>query len=257
MVTRFTGGADSGEGPTAAARFAGMTWYRGETEYDAKAQVKDMSAGVTYSFAWIPPLEPVSDWGKAGLGMFADVAKMEFQRLGFAQIGGFKVKRRSYPANLGEKAQKWAKGLRFHVLKPPSKVSYRGVRGGNETESLTLSERNVIDGKVTAIMIDGDPIVPVIAADPSTSDFFRADADLALDHSGVVKERNIDDIRWLTPDQIEMVDGPNKRLSEEMRKHPEWHDEATQRFPKPAETGDPDSLEWDRIKGEWKQKRKH
>ena len=231
MVTRFAGGADSGEGPTAAARFKGVTWYRAETEYEAKAQVKDMTAGVTYSFAWIPPLEPVSDWGKDGLAMFADVSKMRFQRLGFAQLGGFKVTR-SYPANLGEKAQKWATGLRFFVLKPPPTVSYRGVRGGTETESLTLSQRTVIDGTVTAIMIGGDPIVPVIAADADTASFFRADAALGLDHSGVVKERNIDDVRWLLPDQIEMVNGPYRQFADYAKKNPDWRDARASRSPR-------------------------
>ncbi|MEO8690885.1 MAG: hypothetical protein ABI611_22055 [Solirubrobacteraceae bacterium] len=253
LVTSFAGGADSGEGPTAAARFKGVTWYRAETEYEAKAQVRDMTRDVTYSFAWIPPIEPVSDWGKDGLAMFADVSKMRFQRLGFAQLGGFKVKR-SYPANLGEKSQKWASGLRFFVLKPPPTVNYRGVRGGNETESLTLSQRTVADGTVTAIMIDGDPIVPVIAADQDTANFFRADAALGLDHSGVVKERNVNDIRWLLPDQIEMVNGPYRQLIDYTKKNPDWRERTG--FPKPKELGDPDSLEWDGIKGEWRQKRK-
>ena len=248
MVTRFAGGVDSGEGPT-AARFKGVTWYRAETEYEAKAQVKDMTAGVTYSFAWIPPIEPVSDWGKAGLAMFADVSKMEFQRLGFAQLGGFKVNR-SYPANLDEKAEKWANGLRLFVLKPPPTVNYRGVRVGNETESLTLSQRTVVDGTVTAIMIDGDPIVPVIAADENTANFFRADAALGLDHSGVVKERNIDDIRWLLPGQIEMVNGPYRQFADYTKKNPDWRERTG--FPKPKELGDPGSLEWDRIKDEWR-----
>jgi len=176
------------------------------------------------------------------------------RRLGFAQIGGFDVKRRSYPANLGEKAQKWAVGLRFHVLRPPSKVSYRGVRGGTETESLTLADRDVVDGKVRAIVIDGTPIVPVMAADQQTAAFFRADAALGLDHSGVVKETNIDDIRWLRPEQIEMVDGPGRRFMDHIKEHPDWRKDLG--FPKGNDLGDPDSLQWDRIKGQWVQKRK-
>jgi hypothetical protein len=32
-------------------------------------------------------MAPESDWANAGLAMFADVSKMEFERLEFAQIG--------------------------------------------------------------------------------------------------------------------------------------------------------------------------
>jgi len=244
----------SGAAAFAASGGGGSGGEGGRRTPEAKAQVKDMDPGVTYSFAWIPPIEPVSDWGKAGLAMFADVSKMEFQRLGFAQLRGFRVLR-SYPANL-EKAQKWANGLRFFVLKPPPTVKYRGVRGGNETESLTLSQRTVADGTVTAIMIDGDPIVPVIAADQNTANFFRRLASLGLDHGDVVKERNIDDIRWLLPDQIEMIYGPYRQFLDYTKENPEWRPLG---FPKPQELGDGDSLdslEWDRIKGEWRQKRK-
>ena len=115
------------------------------------------------------------------------------------------------PVNLSDQSQRWAAGLRFHVLQPPSKVAYRGVRGGHETESLTLADRDVVDGKVRAILIDGTPVVPILAADQQTTGFFRADADLALDHSGVVQEVNIDEIRWVLPDQIEMIDGVRGR----------------------------------------------
>jgi hypothetical protein len=177
---------------------------------------------------------------------------VEFVRLEFAQIGGFKVKRRTYPANLSDQAQQWAAGLRFHVLQPPSKVAYRGVRGGHETQSLTLADRDVVDGKVRAILIDGTPVVPILAADRQTTGFFRADADLALDHSGVVQEVNIDEIRWVRPEQIEMIDGPFADVLEWTKKHPNWEKELP--FPKPAPLGDPNSLEWDRYKGRWVQK---
>ncbi|MDT5127694.1 MAG: protein-arginine deiminase [Mycobacterium sp.] len=250
---RFTGGVVSGEGPTAEARFQGLSWQRARSESEAKAKFSSMDPSSTYVFTWIPPLAPETGWSSGGLAKFADVAKMEFLRLGFAQIGGFSVKRRSFSANLSEKAQRWATGVRFHVLRPPNTVAYRGVRGGRESASLTLVDRDVVDGTVRAIIIDGTPVVPILAADQTTAEFFRATSAIKLDHSGVVLEPNIDEIRWVRPEQIEMIDGPFARFVQWTKENPDWQKDLP--FPKPAPAGDPNPFVWDRYKGRWVQKK--
>ncbi|MDT5194595.1 MAG: protein-arginine deiminase, partial [Mycobacterium sp.] len=250
---RFTGGVVSGEGPTAEARFQGLSWQRARSEVEAKSKFSSMDPSSTYVFTWIPPLAPETDWSSGGLAKFADVAKMEFLRLGFAQIGGFSVKRRSFPANLSEKAQRWATGVRFQVLRPPNTVAYRGVRGGRESASLTLVDRDVVDGTVRAIIIDGTPAVPILAADQTTAEFFRATSTIKLDHSGVVLEPNIDEIRWVRPEQIEMIDGPFARFVQWTKENPDWQKDLP--FPKPAPAGDPNPFVWDRYKGRWVQKK--
>ncbi len=250
---RFKGGVDSGEGPTAEARFQGLSWQRARTESDARAKFTSMDPSATAAYTWIPPLAPETDWAPIGLARFADVSKMEFVRLGFAQIGGFSVKRRSYPAKLSDEVQKWATALRFNVLRPPNHVSYRGVRGGRETESLTLADRQVVDGTVRAIIIDGIAVVPILAADAQTTAFFRATSSIALDHGGVVLEANIDDIRWVRPEQIEMVDGPYARFIQWTKENPDWQKMLPFRKPEPA--GDPEPFTWDRYKGRWVPKR--
>jgi hypothetical protein len=255
FVFRFTGGRDSLQGPTAETRFQHVTWVQARNESEARAKVTK-AGDEMHLYSWIPPLAPQFDWENDGLAKFADVSKMEFQRLEFAQVGGFKVKGRSYPANLSKKVQQWALALRFFVLRPPAKISYRGVRGGSETESLRIEERDVVDGRVGAMMIHGTPIVPVIAADAQTLSFFRADADLSLDHSGVVTEGNIDEIRWLLPEQVEMVGGLQAQTIEFTKKHPNWEKELPFGKDKANGTGDP-GLQWDRDKGRWVQKKVH
>jgi hypothetical protein len=234
-----------------------MTWVRGHNEIEARTKVKkDYGPSTTYQYTWIPPTTPESDWDIGGLAKFADPAKIEFQRLGFAQIGGLSKKRGSYPANLSKKVQQWAEGLRFYVLRPPAQLPYRGVRGGRETESLRVEEHDVVDGRVRAIILDGTPIVPVIAADQQTAGFFRAATTLGLDHSGVVMVGNIDEFRWLKPDQIEMVDGPFAKFVKDTQQHPERYKRIIDQFPKGNDPGDPsDQLEWDRYKGQWRQKK--
>jgi len=253
LQLRFKGGVDSGEGPTVEARFQGLSWQRARSESEAKAKFSSMDPSSTYVFTWIPPLAPETDWSSGGLAKFANVAKMEFLRLGFAQIGGFSVKRRSVPVNLSEKAQGWAAGLRFHVLRPPNTVAYRGVRGGRESASLTLEDRSVVDGTVRAITVDGTPVVPILAADQTTTGFFRASSAIKLDHSGVVLEPNIDEIRWIRPEQIEMIDGPFARFVQWTKENPNWQKDLP--FPKPAPAGDPNPFVWDRYKGRWVQKK--
>ena len=86
---RFRGGADSGEGPTAEARFDGLSWARPQRVRGAgKVHVRRCVGDRPVT--WIPPLAPESDWEDGGLAKFADVTKVEFVRLEFAQVGGFR-----------------------------------------------------------------------------------------------------------------------------------------------------------------------
>ena len=174
FVFRFTGGADSGEGPTAEARFQGVTWERGRNEAEARASSRTPTPVRRTStpgfrrwrrslsgrpWAW-PSSLTSRKWSSSALSSRKSAAS----------------RWRTYAARLSEDGQKWALGLRFHVLRPPATISYRGVRGGSETESLTIEERDVIDGRVSAIIIDGVlGRACMIAADQQTLAFFRAE----------------------------------------------------------------------------------
>jgi hypothetical protein len=221
FILRFTGGVDSLEGPTAQARFQGLRVERGHDEGEARKKVKTDDPDATYQSFWIPPVAPAFAWENLGVGKFADTSRIEFQRLSFAQLGGFSI-RGPYPANLSTKIQTMAAGLRFHILRPPTAITYRGVRGQRETEAVKTEDRDVIDGRVTAMVIDGTPLVPVMAADQQTLGFFRADPALSLDDSGVVMESNVADVRWLRPEQIQMVGGFQAQSFSHAKEHPDW-----------------------------------
>jgi hypothetical protein len=117
----------------------------------------------------------------------------------------------SLSVNFKDQGERWAQERRFYVLRPPPEIHYRGVRGGNETKSLEIEERDVLGGRVSAIIIGGSPVVPVIAADSETAAWFRKSKAIELEQFVHVQESNIDDIRWLRPKQIAMIDTPQAR----------------------------------------------
>ena len=156
---------------------------------------------------------PPSSWGNwenGGLAKFADPSEITFQRLRFGGTRGFTLEGTT-TVNFKDQGGHWAQGLRFSVLRPPAAIHYRGMGGGNETESIQIKEWPVHGGRVSAIIIQGTPVVPVIAADGETTAWFRKSKAIELLQFDHVQESNIDDIRWLRPDQITMVDTPQAR----------------------------------------------
>jgi hypothetical protein len=203
----FKGAVDSGEGPTAEGRFTGIGWIQALSERDGIAQWNVADKSVRYQFAFIPPRDPIADgpsWTAVGMGGFADPDSLEFRRLGFAQVGGLKTYR-----NVTVNSSKWhryASSLRFFVLRPPDALPYRGARGGDEREPVTVRDVTVAGGTVPAMVVDDDPIVCVVAADDDTRNFFMKSTTIAIsDMNGALQVGNIDRVRFLDPDQVQLI----------------------------------------------------
>ena len=98
LVFRFSGGRVSADGPSAAARFEGLSYRRAYTESEAMTRWRNESryeADASYSFKWIDPqvmpspFELYTPFEKVALAKFADVRKIQFQNVEFAEWGGF------------------------------------------------------------------------------------------------------------------------------------------------------------------------
>jgi hypothetical protein len=208
---RFTGGVDSGEGPTAAARFAGLSYSVGRSEDEAMAARKASmeQAGSTHSTFWIKPLSPVAvppvGWTPVAVATFADLSQVEFQRLRFAQIGGFSTGGSIGPVDLSGRPV--MKQLEFLVLRVPPQIPYSGPGGGEKREEVTVSDRPVTGGAVPALMADGDPVIAVVAANDLTVGLFEAGGSALLvdDKVKALRVPHLSAVRWLAPDQLKVL----------------------------------------------------
>lgn len=214
LTFRFAGGVDSGEGPTAAARFEGLSYVTGRSADEARQTWNNQArqdVGSRYDFAWIPPLSPVAapppGWSPVARGVFADLKKVQFQRLEFAQIGGFDTDGTLGPHDFSKLPV--ASGWEFVVLEVPKEVPYYGPGGGYKTKSVTIENRSVAGGQVPALIVDGTACVAVVAANADTLDFFNYRAFAARtridDKANALRAVvNIGEVRWLRLDQIRL-----------------------------------------------------
>jgi len=214
LLFRYRGGADSGEGPTASARFEGLGWRRGYTENETKAAWKAAARidapDSTYQFGWVEPLTPPSPevlatpFEKVGLAKFADIRKIEFQRVQFKEWGGFDTNGWDGPVD----ATKWddAEGFRFIVMRMPPKISYRNVGGRLDTKEVTIRDQPVSGGDVPALMLDGTvPAITVWPADEKTAKLFAATEEVGDKEGKLEPLANIDVVRWLRPSQVKLL----------------------------------------------------
>lgn len=214
LTFRFVGGVDSGEGPTAAASFRGLSYVTGRSENEARQTWKTQDRADVdsrYDFGWIPPLSPVAvsppGWSAAALGTFADLKRVEFQRLKFAQIGGFDTHGTLGPQDFS--MLRIASGWEFVILRVPNEIPYYGPGGGYNTRDVKVENLSVPGGQVPGMIVDGTACVAVVAANSDTLEFFndkkiaeRTRIDDKVNALGAVV--NIDEVRWLRPGQIRL-----------------------------------------------------
>ncbi len=215
LIFRFRGGADSGEGPTAAARFEGLSYLTALSQDNAMAQWRrqpQIDPSMRYEFQWIDALSPLAvppvNWDPVALAKFADLSEIEFQRMQFAQIGGFDTKGTVGPVNYSR--YKFAEGYEFIVLQIPRSIPYYGPGGGLNHESVTVENREVVGGTAPAMIVDGVAVTAVVAANSDTRGFFHArgaQAEMEIDDKvdALRAVPNIREIRWLRLKQIRVV----------------------------------------------------
>jgi hypothetical protein len=214
LIFRYDGGATGLEGSSASPRFTRLSWRRGYTESEAKASWDSEArneVGVTHQFGWVPPLTAPSPmvmatpFEKAAVAKWADIRKIEFQRVQFKEWGGFDTAGRDGPYD----GARWAKvfeAQRFIVLRMPTQIQHLDINRRFTTKKITIKDQRIAGGTVPAVLLDGTPAIAVWAADEPTAQFFRGfsrrigDKENKLEHM-----TNIEFVRWLPPEQIKLV----------------------------------------------------
>ena len=212
LVFRFSGGSQGLEGSSATARFEGLSWQRGYTRSEAETRWKSTPTmgEFTYEFAWIDPLTSPSPmvvatpFEKVALARFADIGRIGFQKVKFKEWGGFDTNGFNGPID----ATKWAetaRAYRFVVLRMPPWITIRNVVGRPGTKDVLSADVPVAGGRVPALDLDGTAAVAVWPADAATAELF-AHTDGINDKEGKLGPVvNIDRVRWLRPDQVQIV----------------------------------------------------
>jgi hypothetical protein len=132
----------------------------------------------------------------------------------------------------------------------------RQVPGGGGSSGGTAGRRVVV--------IDGDPIIAVVARDSATEEMFRMNkgAKEISDKEWSVDE-GIRSVRWLRLDQVVALSLVDEAAQREQVAYDEMMETVKDPSKRPdfggpqQPAGDPDSLEWDRYRGEWRQKKTH
>lgn len=214
LVFYFEGGVDSGEGATASGRYVRMGWRQGYTESEAtdswRKEPRHLQRGDTQAFQWIPPKQApppevmYAPFRKVAVAKFADIANIRFQKVSFAEIGGFDEKGQDEKVD----ATRWktiADDYRFIVMEMPSSVPYRDVAGHRDTMSVPLSARRTRGGDVPVILLDDDtPAVAVWPVGENVQKLFSLMRPIN-DKEGRLMITNIRFVRWLRPEQVEVV----------------------------------------------------
>jgi hypothetical protein len=215
LIFRFSGGADSLEGPTASARFEGLGWQRAYTESEGmtawKSAPRVKARDESYVFGWREPLTPPSPevletpFLKVALAKFADIRKIEFQRVQFKEWGGFDTDGRDGPVD----ASKWAddaEEYRFLVLRMPAEVTYRNVANRLEKKTITVKDQAVVGGVAPALMLDDTvPAITVWPADDRTADLFAHTHEVGDKEGKLLPLANVNLVRWLKPEQVKLL----------------------------------------------------
>jgi hypothetical protein len=189
-----------------------MTALSRDNAMEQWSRQPQMDPTMHYEFGWIdaisPQAVPPADWGPVALAKFADLSEIEFQRIQFAQIGGFDTKGTVGPVDFSR--YKFAQGYQFYVLHIPSSIPYYSPGGGLKHESVTIENRSVVGGTVPAMIIDDTAIAAVVAANGDTLEFFHArgaQAAMEIDDKADALRAvpNIDEVRWLRLKQIQVI----------------------------------------------------
>ncbi|MDQ3971348.1 MAG: hypothetical protein M3227_06635 [Thermoproteota archaeon] len=194
-------------------RFHSLRSKRGHTEHEAmqtwlrSAEYELESNEFSFEYSWIPPLEQPSPlvlttpFPKVALAEFADQGRVQFQEVGFRQVGGFyeKNKTKKYDFSRLHRYQ-------FIVMQMPKEISYMTPGGRIDTKDVTLAEHAVAGGRVPIIMLDDDtPAVALWPADDETVKLFKAVPRIS-DKAGALRHHtNLHLVRWVRPEQVRVV----------------------------------------------------
>ena len=213
LVFRFTGARRTPDGPSATGRFQGVSYRRAYTQEEAEAARKSearIDPDESFMTQWIgpsvapSPLEIHTPFPKVGLAKFAKLPEIEFQKVEFAEWGGF-----DEDGTQSVNASRWrakAEAFRFIVLEMPSKIRHYDINRRPSTKSIDVGEASVKGGKVPVLMLDGDePAVTVWPADTSTAELFQAAQRVDDKEGKLTINTNMHIVRWVRPAQVEIV----------------------------------------------------
>ena len=263
--------------PGVAGRFKGLgAPVPGRNEAEARKawnSTPRYETGFVYQFHYLEPLDPQGvapgGWEPYAVGKFADITKIRYQRVKFAQIGGLGLKGQTEVTDWTPK-RSFAEAFRFTILRPPSELTYAyGAPPARKSakKSVTVQMRQVSGRKsgvnVPALIIEGVPVLAVVSRDSLTEQAFQLGrAWKEIDDKEWSLDASIRGVRFLRLDQVAVVD----LLDEAAQREEAAEEELMEIVKDPSKrpdfggpkqpTGEPDSLEWDRYKGEWKQRKK-
>jgi hypothetical protein len=217
LVFRYEGASKGLEGSHASGRFTRFSFRRGYTESEARAawnaEARYVERGVEYEFGWVPPAEApdpmlvATPFVKVALARWANPRRMVFVRASFAEWGGFGEKGTDGPHEPEKYLHVYEK-MRFVVLRMPPKLSFMGAGRRSRTADVTTTEVAVGGGKAPAVMLDSTPAVTVWPADESAEGFFRRfSRQVSYKEGTLAGIPNIDIVRWVPPDQVQLVGG--------------------------------------------------
>jgi hypothetical protein len=213
LIFKYKGGHTGLEGASVPPSFEKLGWQRGYTRSEAETTWKNTpryETGYTYEFGWVDPLQKPSPlviatpFEKVGLGRFADIAKIEFQRAQFKEWGGFDTKGTDGPLD----ATKWAdvaNAYRFLILRMPPSVPIFNVNGRRDTHGVTTQDVSVKGGRAPAVDLDGTLAITVWPADDATEELFKRTRAIDDKENKLSPIPNIEFVRWLRPEQVQLI----------------------------------------------------
>jgi hypothetical protein len=213
LIFKYRGGASGDEGTSASPRFESLGWRRAYTRSEGETAFRatpHYETGYMYEFGWVEPLQKPSPlviatpFTKFGLGRFADITKIEFQRAQFKEWGGFDTKGTDGPVD----ATNWATdatAYRFLILEMPPRVPTINVNGRLDSHGVTTTNVSVNGGMVPAVDLDGTSAVTVWPADDDTETLFQHTRAIDDKEDKLRPIPNIEMVRWLRPEQVTLV----------------------------------------------------
>jgi hypothetical protein len=213
LLFRYKGGATGLEGSRASPSFDLLAWRRGYTRSETEEKFKrepQATTEYTYEYGWIDPLEKPSPrvlwtpFAKVALAKFADITRIEFQRVQFKEWGGFDTNGTDGPVNASKWAEK-ARAFRFLVLRVPAEITIHNVAGRRATKEVESKDVTVVGGRVPALMLDGTAAVTVWPADAATEELFEHTTKISDKEGKLRTIPNLDRVRWLRSEQVHLV----------------------------------------------------
>jgi hypothetical protein len=162
------------------------------------------------------PLEINTPFRKVAVAKFAKLPEIEFQKVEFAEWGGFDEDgTQSIDVS---SFRKKAEAYRFIVLEMPSTIRHYDINRRPDTKSIDVGQASVKGGKVPVLLLDGDePAVTVWPADTATAALFKA-ARKVDDKEGKLNiNTNMHIVRWMRPAQVEIVQDLSAGKSTEVK----------------------------------------